>query len=132
MDHVKSSDKERRVLDYCLDYCFPGDEFGHKLTVLSGSERLSGAKMSVTVPMKGTSGKYAIDKILEFMQENGDADNRVIIKNDQEPSIQVLIKDLLREREDGRTILEESPVKSSGGNEVEEGEDKGKKGKTEL
>ncbi len=102
MDHVQSSDTERLVSEFCLDYCFPGDEFGHKLTVLSGSGRLSGAEMSTAVPMKGTSGKFSIVQILEFMQGNGDADNRVIGKSDQETSIQVLIKDLLRERGDGR------------------------------
>ena len=28
MNHCDSSDKQRVVSEYCLDYCFPGDEFG--------------------------------------------------------------------------------------------------------
>ena len=35
--------------------------------------------MAVTVPMKGTSGKYATDKCLEVLEENGDAENKVLV-----------------------------------------------------
>ena len=41
-------------------------------------------------------------------------DGQVIIKNDQEPSIQYLIKDLVESRESGRSHLEESQVKAAG------------------
>ena len=40
MDH-NLSDRDRKVSEYCFDYCFPGDEFGYKLTVLVGKERLT-------------------------------------------------------------------------------------------
>ena len=36
MGHKSATDKERTISEYCLDYCFPGDEFGYKLTVLAG------------------------------------------------------------------------------------------------
>ena len=120
MDHTSVVDKERGISEYCFDYCFPGDEFGYKLTVLSGCERLSGMKFSTTVPTKGSSGRFAVDKCLDFIEEVGDMNSRIIIKNDQEPSIKVFIKDLVQAREDGRSILEESPVKSSGSNGIVE------------
>ena len=41
---------------------------------------------------------------------------QVIIKNNQEPSIQYSIKDMVESRVSGRTHLEQTPVKSSGGN----------------
>ena len=47
-------------------------------------------------------------------------DGKIIIKNDQEPSVQYFIKDLVESRESGRSILEESPIKSSGSNGVVE------------
>ena len=119
MDHILV-DKERKVSEYCFDYCFPGDEFGYKMTVLVGKERLSGMKFAITVPMKGSSGKFAVDKALEFIEEVGDSNGRIIVKNDQEPSIQYFIQDMLKAREEGRTILEESPVKSSGSNGIVE------------
>ena len=42
-DHATST-RDRTVSEYCLDYCFPGDEFGYKLTVLVGEtyEELDG------------------------------------------------------------------------------------------
>jgi len=47
-------------------------------------------------------------------------DGQVIIKNDQESSIQYFIKDIVESRVSGRTHLEESPVKSSRSNGVVE------------
>ena len=120
MNHCDSSDKQRVVSEYCLDYCFPGDEFGYKLTVLAGKERLTGMRFATAVPTKGASGKFATDRVLYFSQEVGDSENKIIIRSDQEPSIQCLIKDIVGERAEGRTVLEESPVKSSGSNGVVE------------
>ena len=120
LDHRGAVDKEMKLSEYCFDYCFPGDEFGYKLTVLVGTERLTGMKFATAVPTKGSSGKFAVDKALEFLAEVGDMDGQVIIKNDQEPSIQYFIKDMVESRVSGRTHLEESPVKSSGSNGVVE------------
>ena len=120
LDHRGAVDKERKLSEYCFDYCFPGDEFGYKLTVLVGTERLTGMKFATAVPTKGSSGKFAVDRALDFIAEVGDMDGQVIIKNDQEPSIQYFIKDLVESRESGRSHLEESPVKSSGSNGVVE------------
>ena len=46
----------------------------------------------------------------------GDRGSRILVKTDQEPAIKTWSKDLVEAREDGRTILEESPVRSSGSN----------------
>jgi len=72
--------------------------------------------MATAVPNKGASGRFATDKCLEFMEENGDGDNNVVVKKDQEPSMEYLFKDIRDQRPEGRTIPEESPVKSSGSN----------------
>ena len=39
LDHRKEVKEERGLSEYSFDYCFPGDEFGFKLTVLIGRER---------------------------------------------------------------------------------------------
>ena len=44
----------------------------------------------------------------------------MIMKTDQESSVKALIEDIVKERDDGRTVLEESPVGSSGSNGVVE------------
>ena len=72
------------------------------------------------MPTKGSSGKFSSDKVVGFIREARDHDNKIILKNDQGPSMQYLIKDIISEREEGRTIIEESPVKSSGSNGVVE------------
>ena len=97
LDH-NPSDRDRKVSEYSFDYCFPGDEFGYKLTVLVGKERLSKNWMATAVPQKGSSGKLAVDKCLEFMDEMGDRESRVIVKNDQEPAMKFLIDDLVKSR----------------------------------
>ena len=103
-----------KLYEYGFDYCFPGDEFGYELTVLVGTGNLTGMKFATSVLTKGSSGKFAVDRALDFIAEVVDMDGQIIIRNGQDPSIQYLIKDLVESRESGRFILEESPVKSSG------------------
>ena len=72
MRHV-TSNRERGLAEYSWDYCFPGDEFGYKWTLLVGKERSSKSWMATTVPMKGGAGKIPVDKCLEFISDNGDS-----------------------------------------------------------
>ena len=58
----------------------PGDEFGYELTVLVGTVRLMGMKFGTAVPTKGSSGKFAVDRALDFIAEVGDMDGQIIIK----------------------------------------------------
>ena len=120
LDHRGAVDKERKLSEYCFDYCFPGDEFWYKLTALVGTERLTNMKFGTAVPTNGSSGKFAVDRALDFIAEVGDVEGQIMIKNDQEPSIQYFIKHSGESMESGRSHLEESPVKSSGSNGVVE------------
>ena len=85
-----------------------------------GRERETKAVMATTIPSKGGIGRFASDKCWEFMEENGDKVNKVIVKMDQGPSIMYLIKDLVERREEGQTIVEEAPVESKGSNGIVE------------
>ena len=123
LDHRKSAEEERGLNEFSFDYCFPGNEFGFKLTVLVGRERASGMTMATVVPMKGSMGKFTVDKVLHFMTECGSQCGDVIIKTDQEPAIEYLMKDIVEARGNDkgcRTIVEESPVKSKGSNGIVE------------
>jgi hypothetical protein len=114
---------ERGLAEYSFDYCFPGNEMGYKLTVLVGRERTTGMSMAAVLPSKGSSGKFAADKVMEFLAECGNMAGDIIIKSDQEAAIAYLIKDIVLERGDEkgcRTIVEESPVGSSGSNGIVE------------
>ena len=118
LDHRKAVDEERGVSEYAFDYCFPGDEFGFKLVVLVDQEKITGMHFATAVPTKGSIGRFAVDEAIDFMTELGDATGRALVKTDQEPAIKTFVKDLVAAREEGRTITEESPVKSSGSNSV--------------
>ena len=58
-------------------------------------------------------GTFAVDKVLEFMGENGDDSNQVVMKTDQEEAIRYLVKNVVEARAESRTLVEESPVGSS-------------------
>lgn len=72
--------------------------------------------MATVVPMKGGTGAFAVDKVLEFAEECGSAKGDIILKANQEPSIQYLIKDIMEARPDSRTLVEEAPKQSKGSN----------------
>ena len=77
-----------------MDYCFPGDDQGRKLTVLVITEKYSRMKKGVVAPMKGSSGTYAARKVLDFLAECGDKVNAITIRSDQEPAIRSLVDDV--------------------------------------
>ena len=112
----KKRDGSNGVPEYAFDYCFPGDELGYKLVVLVGHEKTSGMTLAVTVPTKGSIGRFTVDKAVDFIEEVGDANSRIVVKTDQEPAILTFVRDLVEARPENRTIAEESPVKSSGSN----------------
>ena len=123
MDHRRAVGDERILLEYSFDYCFPGNELGYKLTVLVGRERVTGMCMATVLPFKRSTGKFAADKVMEFIAECGNSSGDIIVKTDQEAAIAYLVKDIVLERGDEkgcRTIVEESPVESKGSNGVVE------------
>ena len=95
-------DEERGLNEGSFDYCFPGHEFGFKLTILVGRERASGMTMSTVVPMKGSTGRFAVDRVLDCMSECGRRSGDVLVKTDQEPAIEYLAKDIADARGDDR------------------------------
>ena len=64
MNNTKTDKEERGIDEFHLDYCFPGDEFGLKLTILVAVEKYSGMKASIVVPTKGADGSFAARQAL--------------------------------------------------------------------
>ena len=120
LDHRKAVEGNRRMREFSFDYCFPGDEKGARITVLVGRERVTGMTMASVVPAKGTSGQFAAMKVLDFIKECGAAETEKILKTDQEPAIEALMADVVKTRGAAITVLEKSPVGSSGSNGVVE------------
>lgn len=66
-----------------------------------GKERGTKAVMASTVPMKGGVGRFAADKCLEFIDDNGDRSGKVLVKSDQENSIKYVVDDIVDGRDEG-------------------------------
>ena len=64
--------------------------------------------------MKGGTGAFAVDKVLEFVEECCSSKGDIIVNADQEPSIQYLVKDIIEARPDSRTLVEEALIQSKG------------------
>ena len=76
--------------------------------------------MATTIPSKGGMGRFAVDKCLEFIAECGDSERDLIIKSDQENSANYLVQEIVERRAENKTLVEESPKRSSGSNGVVE------------
>ena len=120
MEHRRRDASEHCMPEYHMDYCFPGDEDGQRLTILTIVERHSKMKKAVVVPAKGSTGRYAAKMVMELIMECGDKDRAIIIKSDQEPSIKFLVDDVCTARTGAQTIVEQAPVRSKGSNGVVE------------
>ena len=88
-------------------------------TILVG--RVKGIKttFSCVVPLKGSSGEFAVRRILAFIKEVGMEAASVVFRSDQEPAIIDLINEVARRRQ-ATTFVEQSPVGSSASNGVAE------------
>ena len=116
-ERQKRSD-EPNIPDYHMDYTFPGDEAGQKLTVLVVIEKNSKMKKAIVVPTKGSTGKFAAQKVLDLIRECGDKDSTVVLRTDQEPAIRFLVDDVCMARTGAKTMVEVTPVGSKGSNGV--------------
>ena len=97
-------------------FCYRRDTHHQK----KGAETLTGMNFAAVVPTKGSSGRFGVDKALEFNTEYGDSGEKIFVKSDQGPSIEYFFKDLAEGCEEGRALFEESPVGSSGSNGLSE------------
>ena len=119
MEHKKQDEEQTGIPEYHLDYCFPGDEHGERLTVLVVIERYTKMKRAIVVPSKGSTGNYAARMVLDLIHECGDKNREVIVKSDQEAAIKNLVDEVDREKAlhgGGRWVVDHSPVGASASN----------------
>ena len=110
MDHrSKRGTEDESLPEYLMDYCFPGDEGGQKLTILVVVGRHSKMTKAVVAPSKGSTGRYAVRMVVDPIKGCGDKDLTVIVKSDQEPAIKLLVDDVCMAMTGARTIVEQAP-----------------------
>jgi hypothetical protein len=70
------------------------------------------------VKEKGATDDYVIKRGMAFMKELGYGGTSLILKSDQESSVQAVVAKLIKAREGLVTLPENSPVRSSGSNGI--------------
>ena len=113
--HHNSGDEERDVPELHVDHCFMGkvDEKAQPIVVVK--ERDTRMMCSVLVGEKGVADEHVIKRIIE---ELGYESTKIVLKSDQESSVNSVIDTVIRARRDTPTMPEYSPVRSSGSNGV--------------
>ena len=74
--------------------------------------------MSLLAKEKGAAYEYVVKRAVAFLKELGHVNNRAITKTDQESPIRAVPEKIAESRGEGQTILEHSPVRSSGSNGI--------------
>ena len=118
--HRRRGDGEEGLPEMHLDYCFPKTDRGEGMTILV--MRIKSARMTcaTAVAKKGSTGAFAEKRAVAFLREVGLEAADVIVKTDQEPAVKMLAEGIARRRPLARTVVEESPVRSSASNGVVE------------
>ena len=115
-DHRRST-SEKGLDEIHIDYCFMGAaDADHKETIIVAKHVQTGSIMSSVVPMKGITHEFPAKRIKAFCKEMGLDSADIVLKGDQEPALQDLIREVGRVRAPAKTIPEESPVGSSQSN----------------
>ena len=124
--HYKTKEKKDALPEVHVDYAFIGggggvgkEEAGNLekqdkelIPMLVIKEKDTRMLMACVVPMKGTTGMFAAQKVMEFLKEVGLDGMDLIIKTDQESALLAMIADVREMRTGAKTITETSPVRS--------------------
>ena len=102
-----------------MDYAFIGSrsekneaDDSKLMPVLVMKEKHSKMTMASVVPKKGSFGVFASKRAMSFLKEIGLDKADIVIKSDQEAAVGALVDDIKRMRNDSRTVVEYSPVRT--------------------
>ena len=103
-----------------MDYCFMGKKDEEAQPILVARDRDTRMTVSFLVQSKGLVSNYTVKRLMAFLREIGHHSNKIIIRSDQESPIKAVAEQLAKERGEAQTLLENSPVRSSGSNGIVE------------
>ena len=102
-----------------MDYAFIGSrseknesDDSKLMPVLVMKEKHSKMTMASVVPKKCSFGVFASKRAMSFLKEIGLDEADIVIKSDQEAAVGALVDDIKRMRNDSRTVVEHSPVRT--------------------
>ena len=104
-----------------VDYCFMGSrEDVATRCIVVAKDYDSKSIMASIVPVKGSSCEFPARRINAFIRELGLEGQDLVLRSDQEPAIQDLLREVGKKRIPAKTFYEFSPVGSSASNGVAE------------
>ena len=97
-DHKKTT-TEKGLGEIHMDYCFMGTADAEtKQTIIVAKHVQTGALMSSVVPFKGVTHEFPAKRIRAFCKEMGLENTDIVMRGDQENSLQELIREVGRVR----------------------------------
>ena len=116
--HHQAERDDGAIPEVHMDYCFLGGKEETAQPVLVARDRDCKPLLSFLVKQKGAAYEYVVKRAIAFLKELGHVNNKIIIKTDQESPIRAVAEKIAESRGEGQTILEHSPVRSSGSNGI--------------
>ena len=118
--HRASPDPTDSTPMISFDYCFlrRGENEG-SVPVLVGKVRKYNFLIAHVVPFKGGAQEVVVAQVVRDISKLG-FHGKVILKCDQEPAIESLLREVARARGNRETLIEHSPVRDSSGNGLAE------------
>ena len=110
---AKKEPDDQQIPTLSVDYMFLGDESSRDtdLTVLVVRDRRTKSVWAHPVPAKGVENPFGARQLLKDVESTGY--KRVILKGDQEPSVQALLQQV-KNGFKGECVLEGAPVEAHG------------------
>ena len=120
MEHRRAA-RDKLMREIHVDYCFMGTkgDVATKCIVVAKDYDTKNVMASV-VPTKGASHEFPGRRICAFIRELGLEGHDVVLRGDQEPALQDLLREVGKKRLPAKTFYEVSPVGSSASNGVAE------------
>jgi len=110
---ARKETEDQQIPTISVDYCFLGDESTRDtdLPVLVVRDRRTKSVWAHPVPSKGVDNPFGAKQLLKDVESTGY--KRVILKGDQEASVQALLQQV-KNGFKGEYIIEEAPVEAHG------------------
>ena len=113
--------REKTIPELHVDYCFMGSEGdSENRCIVVAKDYDSKSVMASIVPIKGSSNDFTAKRIGAFIRELGLEGRDLVLRGDQEPALQDLLKEVGRKRIPAKTFYDMSLVGSSASNGVAE------------
>ena len=116
--HKRHADEDRAIPEVHMDYCFMGKADEKTQPILVLRDRDTRLTCSFLVKERGATDDYVIKRGVAFIKELGCEGTSLILKSDQESSVQAVVAKLIKAREGLVALPENSPVRSSGSNGI--------------